>query len=103
MSERRFCTVRFNLEKPEHRKAWMYLQNINRREFKSYSAAIIAALNKFFDKTDSDFADMLVKRIAKELQNNLVEPKSDEAEKISSDEENIAWDFLGDGINNIED
>ena len=22
MSERRFCTVRFNLDKPKHRKAW---------------------------------------------------------------------------------
>lgn len=102
MSERRFCTVRFNLEKPEHRKAWMYLQSIDRREFKSYSAVIIAALNKFFDKTDSDFADMLVKRIAKEFKSNLAEQQSDEEAKIPSDEENIAWDFLGDGINNIE-
>ena len=103
MPERRFCTVRFNLEKPEHRKAWMYLQNINRREFKSYSAVIIAALNKFFDKTDSDFADMIVKRIAKEFQSSLAKPKSNETVKILTDEENIAWDFLGDGINNIED
>lgn len=102
MPERRFCTVRFNLDKPEHRKAWMYLQGMSRREYKSYSAAIIAALNELFDETDSDFADMLVKRIAKEFKGVTIEQKTDRAMKIPADEENIAWDFLGDGINNIE-
>lgn len=103
MPKRKFCTVRFNLDKPEHRKAWMYLQNLNRLEFKSYSAVIIAALNKFFDETDSDFADMLVKRLAKEFQISMQDPKSDESVEIPLNKEDIPWDFLGDGINNIED
>ena len=103
MPERKFCTVRFNLDKPEQRKAWAYLQNLNRLEFKSYSAVIIAALNKFFDETDFDFADILAKRIVKEIQNSSIELKSDGSVTMAANEESIAWDFLDESINNIEE
>ncbi len=42
--------LRFNLEKEEQKKAWDYLQNMDRQEFKSYSQAITKALNYYFDR-----------------------------------------------------
>ena len=42
--------LRFNLEKDLQRKAWEYLQSMNREEFKSYSHAISLALVDYFDR-----------------------------------------------------
>ena len=45
-----FNTVlRLNLDHPEDRKAWEYLQQLDKRKYKSYSKAIIASLNDHFD------------------------------------------------------
>lgn len=41
--------LRFNLEKEEQKKAWDYLQNMDRQEFKSYSHAVANALNYYFE------------------------------------------------------
>ena len=42
--------LRFNLEKDLQRKAWEYLQSMNRQEFKSYSHVISLALVDYFDR-----------------------------------------------------
>ena len=46
----RNTNLRFNLEKDLQRKAWEYLQSMNRQEFKSYSHLIALALVDYFDR-----------------------------------------------------
>jgi len=43
-------TLRINLAKPEGRKAWTYLKNRDKSRYRSYSDAIIAAVNGYFDR-----------------------------------------------------
>ena len=46
-----FNTVlRLNLDHPEDRKAWEYLQGIDKRKYRSYSKAIIASIIDHFDR-----------------------------------------------------
>ena len=46
----RATSLRLNLEKPEHKQAWEYLQRLDETEFKSYSSAIVAAVNDYFGR-----------------------------------------------------
>ncbi|NLT15685.1 MAG: adenylate cyclase [Clostridiales bacterium] len=53
----RSTNLRFNLDKPLQRRAWEYLQTMDKRAFKSYSQAIAVSLVNFFEryyKTQSD-------------------------------------------------
>lgn len=49
--------LRFNLDKDQQRKAWEYLQTMDRQEFKSYSQAISVALVDYFDRHYRILAD----------------------------------------------
>ena len=42
--------LRFNLDREDDRRAWEYLQKMDRREYRSYSRAAIIAINEFFDR-----------------------------------------------------
>ena len=44
--------IRLNLENEDDRRAWKYLQGMDRTRFKSYSRAVVAALNDFFDRQE---------------------------------------------------
>ena len=44
--------IRLNLNKPEDRQAWKYLQNMDRKKYKSYSRAVVAAINDYFARQD---------------------------------------------------
>ena len=44
--------LRLNLDNPEDRRAWERLRRMDRTRYKSYSRAIIAALNDFFDRQE---------------------------------------------------
>ncbi len=49
--------IRFNLEKEADRAAWEHLQQRDKREHRSYSRAVIAAVNDYFERrgrTDAD-------------------------------------------------
>ena len=46
----RATSLRLNLDKPEHRQAWEYLQALDNTEFKSYTSAIVAAVNDYFGR-----------------------------------------------------
>ena len=46
----RNTNLRFNLDKEQQRKAWKYLQTLNRQDFKSYSQVISIALVDYFDR-----------------------------------------------------
>ncbi len=41
---------RFNLDNPEHAKAWNYLHNFDRDKVKSGNTAVIKAVNEYFDR-----------------------------------------------------
>ncbi len=42
--------LRFNLERAEDRRAWEHLQRMDRSKFRSYTRAVIAAVNDFFER-----------------------------------------------------
>ena len=51
MSENiRSTNLRFNLEKDTQKRAWQYLQNMDKQQFKSYSNVIAVALVDYFDR-----------------------------------------------------
>ena len=43
-------SLRFNLDKAADRKAWEYLQTMDKEEFRSYSHAVAVSVNYFFDR-----------------------------------------------------
>lgn len=75
--------IRLNLLEESDRKAWEHLQNMDRKEYKSYSRAVVAALNDYFDrkeKLEEDpyletrekedvFLDSLLSKFEKQLEN----------------------------------
>ena len=77
----RNTSLRFNLDKEQQRKAWEYLQTINRQDFKSYSQVIALALVDYFDRyyrTQSDpyletreREELFVKQIVGAVENSL--------------------------------
>ena len=44
--------IRLNLNRPEDRQAWEHLQNMDRKKYKSYSRAVVAAINDYFAKQE---------------------------------------------------
>ena len=46
----RNTNLRFNLDKEQKRRAWEYLQTMDRQDFKSYSQVISLALVDYFDR-----------------------------------------------------
>ena len=54
MSKDRECVrttcFRFNMENPEHAKAWEYLHNFDKDKIKSTNVAAIMAVNDYFDR-----------------------------------------------------
>ena len=54
MSERQTVNtnIRLNLARADDRSAWAYLQSMNRAKYKSYSRAVVAALNDFFSRQE---------------------------------------------------
>lgn len=51
MSENiRSTNLRFNLEKDTQKRAWQYLQNMDKQQFKPYSNVIAVALVDYFDR-----------------------------------------------------
>lgn len=86
------CCVRFNLDNPEHRQAWIHLQNIDRREYKSYSEFVIAAIFKYFED-DNKLITELRTIIREEISNLQLVAEVPKAS--TNNEDDIDWDFLG--------
>ena len=78
------------------------MQNIDRKQYKSYSAVIITALNEHFESSDTDLADTIVRRLLRTLKKDNIGDISEQTEEIADDEKNIAWDYLGGKIKDIE-
>ena len=58
--------IRFNLEKEADRAAWEHLQRRDKREHRSYSRAVIAAVNDYFDRRGRLAADPYLETREKE-------------------------------------
>ena len=44
--------IRLNLANEDDRRAWAYLQSMDRNRYKSYSRAVVAALNDYFSRQE---------------------------------------------------
>ena len=59
-------TLRLNLEDNEQRRAWGYLQYLDKKEYRSYSEAIAAAVNDHFERRERLAADPYLETREKE-------------------------------------
>ena len=50
-------TLRLNLDNEEDRRAWEYLQSRDRKQYRSYSSAVVAAVNAHFSRQERLAAD----------------------------------------------
>ena len=50
-------TLRLNLNDPEERHAWEHLRNMDKKQYRSYSKAIVTAVNDYFDRQERLEAD----------------------------------------------
>lgn len=60
MSEERSVVnlnIRFNMSKEEHRRAYELLRRIDRRKYKSYTEAVVAAVNAYLGRQEQIAAD----------------------------------------------
>ena len=122
LSNIRSTNLRFNLDKPLYEKAWTYLQNMDKAEFKSYNHAIALSVAEYFEryyKKESDpyfetrereerFIEQIVTATEKAIEKALpsfltacltgiVQPyKQIEATEPIKEETNdeVDWDFL---------
>ena len=58
--------IRLNLDRDADRKAWEHLQSMDRTQFRSYSRAVVAAVNDFFDRQEIKQADPYLETREKE-------------------------------------
>ena len=58
--------IRLNLNRPEDRRAWEYLQHLDRKKYKSYSRAVVAAINDYFSRQERLTADPYLETREKE-------------------------------------
>ena len=58
--------IRLNLSKLEDRQAWEYLQSMDRKKYKSYSRAVVAAINDHFSCEERCASDPFLESKEKE-------------------------------------
>ena len=58
--------IRLNLNRPDDRQAWKYLQALDRKKYKSYSRAVVAAVNDYFSRQERLAADPYLETKEKE-------------------------------------
>ncbi len=58
--------IRLNLNRPEDRRAWEYLQHLDRKKYRSYSRAVVAAINDYFSRQERLTADPYLETREKE-------------------------------------
>ena len=59
-------TLRLDMTDAEDRRAWSYLQQMNKRQHRSYSKAIVAAVNDYFGRQEQLAADPYLETREKE-------------------------------------
>lgn len=58
--------IRFDLSREDDRQAYEYLRGMDRTKFKSYTRAVVAALNQFFSRQEKIQADPFLETREKE-------------------------------------
>ena len=58
--------IRLNLSDEQDRQAWEYLQTMDREKYKSYTRAVVVALNDYFSKEYRNEADPYLETREKE-------------------------------------
>ena len=59
-------TLRLDMTDEEDRRAWSHLQQMNKRQYRSYSKAIVAAVNDYFGRQKQLAADPYLETREKE-------------------------------------
>ena len=58
--------IRFDLKREDDRQAYEWLKRMDRKQFKSYTRAVVAALNEFFSRQEKRQADPYMETREKE-------------------------------------
>ena len=58
--------IRFNLDNADDRKAYEYLQSMDRKKYKSYTKAVVIAINEHFERQQRLKADSYLETREKE-------------------------------------
>ena len=59
-------TLRLDMTDEEDRRAWSYLQRMDKKQYRSYSRAIVAAVNDYFGRQEQLAADPYLETREKE-------------------------------------
>ena len=102
--------IRFNLDKEEHKKAWDYMQTMDRSVEKSYSKVIIKSLIRYFENTDAEnkaeMSENYWVRFRSEMVNMLqgqIALPTVEIEKVAEKEDNHLPKISEDVLDALED
>lgn len=102
--------IRFNLDKEEHRKAWNYMQTMNRSVEKTYSKVIIKSLIRYFENADAEnkveIYENYWERFRNEIENLLrgqTALSTVEMEKLAEKEDNHLPKISEDVLDALED
>ena len=115
---------RFNLNNPNHLKAWDYLHSVDKEKYKSYTDAVIISITDYFDRQnkinepyletrqrEDDFVNKIVETVDRKLQKALpefmlsclasfaignIKPDTVTEQEDISETPDIDWNFLGD-------
>ena len=115
--------IRLNLEREEDRRAWEYLQGMDRKQYKSYTRAVVAAINDYFGRQmqlaedpyleTREKEDAFLQKVLETIEKGMAESKQDgllsallalqngalarpqeQENKASEEDLNAALDFL---------
>lgn len=102
--------IRFNLDKAEHKKAWDYMQKMDRSVEKSYSRVIIKSLILYFESADAEnkgeISESYWERFRSEMRSLLQEQGALPAVKIgklAEKEDNHLPEISEDVLDALED
>ena len=102
--------IRFNLEKEEHKRAWDYMQNMDRTVEKSYSKVIIKSLIRYFESIEAEDKGEMSEDYWERFRNEigtLLQGKSaldyGETEQLAEKEENNLPEISDDVMDALED
>jgi len=71
--------IRLNLANPDDREAWEHLQHMDRQKYKSYSRAVVRAVNDYFGRAERTEADPYLE--TREKENAFLQSVLDTVEK----------------------
>ena len=65
--------IRLNLCEEQDRQAWEYLQTMDREKYKSYTRAVVVALNDYFSREYRNAADSYLERVETAIRDGVKE------------------------------